>query len=157
MLEAQIAMLTAAVEKNTSVLLRLLEAMSAEPVALDEASATALDAGQADAAVHVPREGEPKAAKGKKPKPEAPPAAAPEAQDPVLESPVDAGAPAPTVDDCRKALGRLSARYDDVNERRVAAIAILSRFGAQKIPDLLEEHYADFIELCEHVADGGEP
>ena len=73
------------------------------------------------------------------------------AQAPALQQ----TAAALTLDDIKKALMATAAKFDTA-EGTTKSKAILSRFGAMKLSQVPAESYAEFIELCESVAAGGE-
>lgn len=59
-----------------------------------------------------------------------------------------------------------TASYDDVKafvlklskeKGRDIAVQVLARFGVQKAPDLLPEHFGDFVKLAGEVLEGAQP
>ena len=60
-----------------------------------------------------------------------------------------------TLDDIKKALMGTAAKFD-VATGTAKSKAILACFGAQKLSQVAPENYAEFIELCQSVAAGGE-
>ena len=76
---------------------------------------------------------------------EAPAAEAPTTEAPTTEAPAaEAPAAAPSYQDAANAIMRLArARGRD------AAVAVLAKFGAGKLPDVKPEHFAAVIAACE--------
>jgi hypothetical protein len=70
-------------------------------------------------------------------------------------APGSTGAAPLSLEDIKKALMATAAKFDAVTGTAKSK-AILQRFGAQKLSQVAVDNYAEFIELCESVAAGGE-
>lgn len=63
-------------------------------------------------------------------------------------APADAAAPAPTYQDAAAAVTNLAKV-----KGRDAAVAVLTKFGAAKLPDVTPEQFADVIAACKEAAE----
>lgn len=130
-LETELNRLSAAVEALTAV----LQGAQAPGVALDMPATPVSTSAVPPVNTKAPRAV----------KPEAKPDPAPAAPQETVEIPAPE---ALTIDDCRKALAKMGEGYSTVEERRAAALAVLRRFGAAKIPDIAVERYGEFVAAC---------